>query len=239
LIQNLLPLLPRRIGSAGLAIAVGSAALGVGLWLIGARFSRPLLATAATIGGGAIGYESPHWFDWKMDPWTVAVLGALLFGVVGFLAHRWVAAVGLGLILAIWTILAAIAHAGLPNKLIASLLPSEFIWSQIAQAPKNLPNQLVMVLLVAGGVGLLGGTAVALKWPRLGTALFWTILGLTISLISLLSAAQEYQPKSLSMIPPHAQVQILTLCGLVALGAAVQWRMAFKKRSSRPAPKPG
>ncbi len=218
------------MGSVGLAVAVGSAGLGLGLWLIGARFSRPLLATAATIGGGAIGYESPHWFAWALDPWTVAVLGSLLFGVIGFLAYRWVAAIGLGLILSIWTILGAVAHAGLPNRLIASLLPTEFIWSQIAAAPKNLPSQLMMVLLVAGGIGLIGGTAVAIKWPRLGTALFWTILGLSIALGSILAAAQDYQPKALGMIPPHAEMQLAALGGLIVIGAAVQWRITFAKK---------
>jgi hypothetical protein len=230
LIQNLLPLLPRRIGSVGLTIALGGSAIGCGLWLIGARFSRPLLAGAATVGGAAIGFQSPRWFGWEIDPWAVAVLGALLLGVIGFLAHRWMAAVGLGVVLAIWTIFAAVAHSGWTDNFLVSLLPSEVIWSQIADAPRNLPGQTLAMLLVAGGVGLIGGIAIALRWPRLGTALFWTVLGLSTSLCSILAALQEYQPKVLRWIPSQAQTQGAALAVLIGVGAAAQWRTAFARR---------
>ena len=112
MIQNLLPLLPRRIGMVEFAGLAGSLVIGCGLWLAGARFSRPLLALAATVGGGAIGFQTPHWFGWTIDPWMLAVLGALLLGIVGFLAHVQMAALGLGFVVAIWTLLAIIAAVG-------------------------------------------------------------------------------------------------------------------------------
>jgi hypothetical protein len=228
-LQNLLPLLPRRIGSAGAAIAFGLAAVGCGLWLAGARFSRPLLAIAATAGGGAIGFQSPHWFGWTIDPWAVAVLGALLLGVCGFLAHRWLAAAGLGVVLAAWGVLAAVTPSGLGGHLFAALIPREIIWAQLADFPNSIPNGIIELMLVAGGVGLVGGTTVALLWPRVGVTLFWTLLGLTLTLVSAVVATQAVHPAYLRLIP-RPRGEALALFSLLGLGMAVQWRMAFHKR---------
>jgi len=233
--QNLLPLLPRRIGSAGAAVAIGSAAVGCGLWLAGARFSRPLLAIAATAGGGAIGFQTPRWFGWTIDPFAVAVLGALLLGIVGFFAHRWLAAAGLGIVLAVWAILEAVSPGGLGGQLFTALVPREIVWAQMANFPNSVPNSVIEMMLVAGGAGLIGGTTVALVWPRVGVTLFWTILGLTLTLVSAVVAAKAVHPATLRLFP-RPDAEALTLLSLLAVGMAVQWRMAFHKR---PANRPG
>jgi hypothetical protein len=229
-IQNLLPLFPRRIGATGLAVAIGSSAIGCGLWLVGARFSRPLLALAATIGGGAIGFQSPHWFGWTMDPWTVAVLGALVLGIFGLMAHRWLAVAGLGIVIAAWAILFAVSHYVMPKQFLAPLLPTELIWAQLLNFPKSLSDEVVQLFLVIGGAGLVGGVVIGWRWPRLGVVLFWALLGMILSLIPALAAAQAVEPRYLDLIPAHPQAQALTLAALVLVGTTVQWRMTFSKR---------
>jgi hypothetical protein len=236
--QNLVPLLPRRIGSAGAAIAVTSAAVGCGLWLAGARFSRPLLAFAATVGGGAIAYQTPRWFGWTIDPIAVAVLGAILTGVFGFLAHRWLAAAGLGIVLAVWAIAEAVGPGGLGGQLFTALVPREIVWAQLADFPNSVPNGIIELMLVAGGAGLIGGTTVALLWPRVGVTLFWTILGLTLTLVSAVVAAKAVHPASLRLMP-RPREEAVALLTLLGIGMAVQWKMAFRKRpAGRPAKSP-
>lgn len=235
ILQNLLPLIPRRLGAVGLTAAIGASALGCGLWLIGARFSRPLLALGATVGGGAIGFQSPQWFGWTIDPWGVAVLGSLLLGIVAFLTHRWLAAFGLGLILAAWVVVAAFATAEMPNQWLMSMLPSEVIWAKLADVPHQLPSAVAALLMLGSAGGLIGGTMLALRWPRLGMSLFWTILGLTIALASGLIAVQNVQPEYLRLIPSRPQLELFSLTGLIAVGTAAQWRLAFYKRPPRKA----
>jgi hypothetical protein len=230
-LQNLLPLLPRRFSAIGLAFAAAFCVAGLGFWLLGARFSRPMLALAATVGGGAIGFNLPHWFGWSIDPWSVCVLGALLLGTFGFLAHAYLAAIGLGLLLSTWAVLTALAAQGpltpwqWPTSLTATTTPT-FSFG----LPQLLPEEISTPTLAAAAVSLFVGFTLALMFRRLGAVLFWSILGLSLILLTSLAAAQSAGPQYLQFIPPRATFQGLIVAALIAIGSAVQWKIAFPKR---------
>jgi len=242
LIQNLLPLLPERVGPVGMTALVGTSVFGCGLWLFGARFSRPLLALAASVGGGAIGYQSPHWLGWSVDPLAMAVLGALILGVFGFVAHLYLATLGLGMVAGGWAMLAVVACVGLGNGWSWTDFAASDGWMDyVSVLQRTVPSKLAIVLMYAGGVGLLIGSAFALIFRRLGVVFFWSLTGLSLLLLSVLAAAEAEATKYLLFVPPHASGQIAVLAGLVAMGAAVQWKVTFarrpKARSSAPTPR--
>jgi hypothetical protein len=238
-IQNLLPLLPRRIGAAGVAAAIALLILGCGLWLLGARFSRPLLTLASALGGGAIGFQFPHWFGWSIDPMAMAILGSLLLGTFGYLVHNVLAAAGLGMAIAFWAALAAVAWMG---------LGSHWAWpaaaarhAHVAYLPllyHSLPPRLGLTLAAAVGVGLLGGWTIAYLWPRVGVVLFWSLSGVAAATAGAMIAARAAGPRTLEQfIPNRPGAQAMAWVGLVALGAGLQWRIAFFKKKP-PASKP-
>jgi hypothetical protein len=234
LIQNLLPLFRWRLNPTGLTIAALSAALGLALWLTGAKFSRQLLALTGTIAGGVIGYLSPHWFDWAIDPWAVAVLGALILGIAGFMAHVYLAGLGLGLILAIWGALTAISVIGLPKFWDWPIFPANNdLLPFVGIIRASVPDHLVIMLFYAAGVGAVIGPAVGLMWPRLAVVLFWSLIGLTFLLLPALWAGQSY----VHHLPPQPASQATILIMLILAGAGMQWRITFAKGSPKPAAK--
>jgi hypothetical protein len=226
-IQNLLPLLPRRID---LPLAIEIVAGGAAVWLAGARFSRTLLALAATLAGGAIGYQSPQWFGWNVDPWSVAVGGALMLGIIGFIGHRWIAALGLGVVLSVWTVLATIACVGLhgiPD--FAELLPRNAIAANLNSSPQGASETNGPIIFAALAVGLIAGITFAVAYRRLALVLFWSLLGSAAAILPALAVAR---PHYLTWVPRSALEQGLFLFVMVALGAAVQWRITFSKASA-------
>src|SRR5206468_9593604 len=73
-----------------LAALVGSAA-GFVLWLAGSRFSRSLVTLLAVTVGAVLGMHLPGWFDWPIEGMGLAVGGAMVLGLSGFLLHNtWV-----------------------------------------------------------------------------------------------------------------------------------------------------
>jgi hypothetical protein len=238
-LANLLLLLPRRIGSAGLAVAVGALLLGCGLWLAGARFSRALLALALALGGGAIGFQSPQWLGWSVDPWSMAMLGALILGILAYFGHHYVQAVALGLVMAAWTALACVAGLGLDaNWEWPQFSGHDPISSYAAALQQSLPTHLEIVLLYSAGLALIFGIAISTLFQQFGSVLFWSMLGTLLILSSAMTIVQSQQPDFLGRIPSQPIGQSVCLFILVAIGAGVQWKLTFAKKRPRKSPAP-
>src|SRR5947209_12518319 len=83
MVQELLPLLPKELGTLALVLAVAGAVAGVGLWLVGSRFSRSLVTLLLVSVGGWTGLFFPRWFGWAIDGWAPAVGLAVVLGAAG------------------------------------------------------------------------------------------------------------------------------------------------------------
>src|SRR5687768_12184326 len=94
-----------------LAALVGSAA-GVVLWLAGSRFSRSLVTLLAVSIGALIGMQLPAWFGWEIDGMGVAVGGAMVLGLSGYLLHNTWVGMALSAMLVLWAGTAAWVLAG-------------------------------------------------------------------------------------------------------------------------------
>jgi hypothetical protein len=237
LIQNLLPLMPRRLGAAGTAPILAAVAFGCALWVIGARFSRPMLSMLATLGGALIGFQFPSWLGWGIDPWSVAMLFGLIFGVVAFAFHRWAATLSLGLVMALWGGLGAIAAVGWKDQIPSGgIFTLEFIRSCLVTTNDAPPDFSRQVLLVAASIGMMGGFTLAMIWQRVGLAMLWSMIGLTLVLMPALSAAEQggSAGRIIQMIPRQAAGQAVTLLALVVIGALVQLNFSFPLAAQQP-----
>src|SRR5450432_1535814 len=106
MVQELVNLLPRDAGVFGLVIAIVGSLVGVLIWLVGSRFSRPIVTLATVTLGAAIGMHLPRWFGWDISGAGPAVGAALVLGVTGYALHGMWVGIGLGTILASWTAMA-------------------------------------------------------------------------------------------------------------------------------------
>jgi hypothetical protein len=239
MVQLLLPLLPRELGTAALAMAVIGCLIGVLLWLLGSRFSRSLISLVLVALGGWTGLFLPRWFGWAIDGWAPAVGLALVLGVSGFFLHRLWVGVGLGLVLAIWAGVVtwmlcgggADASWSWPTlTLKTQLLPyAHSLW-------ENLPGGVQKILPYACGAALLSGVCAGMLWPRFGVATLYSALGVTLIVTLGLTAVNFSRPRWIGMLPGRTAAQALTLVGLVAFGALLQWRIV---PSGGPAPAQG
>jgi hypothetical protein len=240
MIQNLLPLFPRRIAGMDLLVIVGVLLIGLALWLTGARFNRQLLALTATVSGGALAFQFPRWYGWSLDPWSAAVLGALVLGVLAFVACRYVTALALGSALAVWAALTCIACAGLGHgwTLPSAAADPTSVLGLISGIQNSMPHQLATLMLSAAGIAFVAGTTMGFFWRRLGVVLLWSMTGLLLVLVCSLALVQAGGRTYVRAIPPQGQRQALVIAALLAIGAAAQWKITFAKRSPKPLPKP-
>ncbi len=210
-----------------LAALVGSAA-GFVLWLAGSRFSRSLVTLLAVAVGAVLGMHLPRWFGWPIDGMGLAVGGAVVLGLSGFLLHNTWVGLSLSALLALWSGLAAWAVAGGGARL-------EFQWPDIDPAAdastvlaslwRAMPGDLpwVMPCAVAGAVAT--GVVIAVVWPKRARVLAYSIAGLSLLVVAGLWAMQMSRPQWLALLPKDFVSQVAVLLALVGIGVLIQWRL--------------
>src|SRR4051812_36932469 len=73
------------------------------LWLMGARYSRQILALVGVAAGALVGKHLPEFFPKiNMSAPVLAVVGALSLGVIAFISHRLLIGLMLGSVLVCW-----------------------------------------------------------------------------------------------------------------------------------------
>src|SRR3954465_5593682 len=106
MLLDLLNLVPPIVDhGAGITALIGLA-LGTLLWVVGVKFSRPLITLLTVLLGAAIGLKLPKWFNWNVSGAGPAVGSAVVLGLTGFILHRMWVGISLGLVLGLWATLA-------------------------------------------------------------------------------------------------------------------------------------
>jgi hypothetical protein len=239
MVQQLLPLLPHDIGQAALVAALFGTLVGAGLWLAGARFSRPMVTLLAVSIGAVLGRALPTWMEWNVNSMATAVGGAIVLGTSGFILHRVWVGLGLGLLLACWATLATWVFAGdgaAPTwpPMDATTTLTSFVHGAWANVPENVRK----LLPYACGGAMISGLMPALLWPRVAVVLLYSSLGTSLLVGMGLIAIENGRPQWITIVPAQTWAQITTLLGIVAFGAVVQWQMAPAKPANAPAAAP-
>jgi hypothetical protein len=210
--------MPDQMGELALWMAIGGIALGAGLWLAGACFSRSIITLVMVTIGAAVGKWLPTKMGWSIDPMATAVGGATVLGISGYLLHKYWVGIGLGLVLAAWTAL-------LTNKLTGN----DMNWREM----EGWSSARLVLSFAVWGAGITGIAATWL-WPKVGQSLFYSITGLTIVLAMALVCSQMGKGDWLRWVPANNWAQYSTMASLVLVGAMVQWRLGLRSRASSP-----
>jgi hypothetical protein len=231
MLQQLLTMLPREMGSVALIVAIAGAMLGLGLWLIGARYSRTLVTLLAVAAGTLLGKHLPGWFDWPLSSTGAAVGGAMVLGAAAFIGHRLFIGAALGLLLAWWTGIATWALLSNGQSWSWPIIePGTATLTGFASALwRVLPPDVTRIVPYSGGAALLSGMMIAILWPRIAVVVNWSLAGLSLLLGMGLAAIEHGQPHWLTMLPAQTWAQLSTFAGLVLFGAMVQWWLSPMK----------
>jgi hypothetical protein len=232
------PLLPQQLGTLATVFAMIGTFIGVGLWLIGARFSRSLITLCLVSAGGWIGLFLPHWFGWNVDGWATAIGLALILGGSGFVMHRFWVGVGLGAVLAGW---AAVAIAVFCKNAESWAFPKApldtgFV-AYISIAWQTLPGDIQRFLMIGCGTAMLSGLAAATLWPRVGIVILYSMTGVSL-VVGLGSITRDaVPPRWLGAMPAQTSARAMMIGGLVLVGALLQWKLALSPKQTTPAPR--
>src|SRR3954465_14650639 len=180
MIQELINLLPRDPGNAGLIVEIIGSLIGAGTWLLGSRFSRPIITLLTVLIGATVGMHLPRWFGWNISGAGPAVGGALVLGVTGYVLHGMWVGIGLGTVLCSWVTLAcwiafrngagwAWPQWGADSTLVAY---GQSLW----QSP---PGHVTGILPYACATAMVSGLALAIIYPKLSLVLGWSLAGAT------------------------------------------------------------
>jgi hypothetical protein len=233
MVQELINLLPRDPGSLGLIIAVIGSLIGVGIWLLGARYSRWIITLLTVLLGATIGMHTPLWFGWEISGAGPAVGGALVLGVTGYVLHGMWVGIGLGTILASWTSMACwMMFRNGAGWDWPAWDASTTIVSYSTTMWQSLPPDVVRILPWAAIAAMISGLAIAILWPKLSLIVGWSLAGTTL-LAGMGVAAMEYaQPQWLVKIPSPLWAQAMLLACFTALGSMIQWKLGPKPAAS-------
>lgn len=224
MLQQLLALMPREVGTLGLIIAIAGTLAGVLLWLVGARFSRPLITLCTVALGATVGMMLPRWCDWSVSGMGTAVGGAVLLGISGYWLHRFWVGIGLGVVLSCWvalgtwTLLGGDAQWTWPE-------PDETstAMNYLTTAWESLPPDVTHALPFTCATAMLSGLVAAVLWPRVGLVMLYSVAGVSLLVGMGLLAIEFGRPQWMNLVPAQESSQLLLLAGLVIFGALVQW----------------
>jgi hypothetical protein len=229
MVQELLNLLPPDVGTLGLIIAIVGSMIGVGMWLTGSRFSRPIITLLTVLLGASVGMHLPKWFGWQISGAGPAVGGALVLGVTGYVLHGMWVGVGLGTVMASWAALGCWI-----------MLRNGAAWSWPAVGPEttadgflrelwlSLPPDVTRILPYACATAMISGLAVTIIWPKASLVLGWSMAGVTLLTCMGVAALQMGQPQWLGKIPQPMWAQASLVLMLVMLGSLIQWKLSPK-----------
>ncbi|MGH7179809.1 MAG: hypothetical protein ACREJC_20705 [Tepidisphaeraceae bacterium] len=226
MLQELIQLLPGDAGMMAMVVAGGGVVVGAALWLLGAKFSRPLLTLLTVALGGAVGMQLPHWLGWSISGAGPAVGCAVILGISGFILHRMWVGIGLGLVMAFWTTLVTwmlLRHG--QSWTWPTPDADAGVWEYAKQVWSAVPPDVARILPLASCAALISGVASAILWPKLTTVVGWSTAGVTLIATTGLAAMKYGRPQSLEQIPSQSWVQVVSLLGMVLFGALMQWRV--------------
>ena len=231
MVQQLLPLLPHEIGRCALIAALTATLFGAVLWLVGARFSRPMITLVGVAAGAFFGRMLPGWMGWNVNTMAASVGGAVVLGMSGFLLHRMWVGLGLGVLLACWATVAVWVCFSDGAQLTWPPVDPTTTWRTFADALwLSVPLKVRQILPFAASLAMLSGLLASLLWPRFGAALLYSALGTSLLVGAGLIAIENGRPQWITIVPSQTWAQAMTLLGTVAFGAVVQWQLADGKK---------
>jgi hypothetical protein len=233
MLRELMSLLPDAIARCSPVVAVACAAMGVVLWLCGARFSRSILSLIAVAAGTVIGMRLPQWRGWQIDGMGLAVGGAIVLGSGVFLFHRTCIAAILGGAMMLWA-----------GGAVWIYLAGDVYWDwrsarwdgDLMQYCRDawavLPPNLSHIFPAVCFLGLAAGITIAAFLPKVSKVLAHSLIGVTLIVLMGAVAMSTALPRWLSAAPGSLAAQGVALIGLVLIGAAIQWRLTPPFRNS-------
>ena len=237
MVQQLLPLLPTNLGQAALIAALVGTLIGAGLWLVGSRFSRPMITLLTVSIGAILGRALPGWMNWNVNTMAASVGCAVALGMSGFVMHRAWVGLGFGLLLACWAAIAVWVLAGAGAALTWPAVDATTTWQSLGQSFwDGLPEKVRTLLPYACGGAMLSGFLSALLWPRVAVVTLYSALGTSLLVGLGLIAIEHGRPQWMTIVPSQTWAQVASVVGLVVFGAIVQWQLG-PARPATAAPK--
>ena len=226
MLRGLLGLFPDALLRCPPAIAAACAIGGFVLWIIGARFSRSLLALGGVALGASIGMRLPKWCGWQIDGMGLAIGSAIVLGTCAYLFHRTCIGLLLGAGLMIWSGAATwLAMAGDLYWDCKSVHWNGDVVQLLRDTWQTLPPTLAHVFPFACLIGFASGVTLAVFLPKLSKVLAHSLIGLTLMVvmgsIGLLTTHPDWVLKPIASYG----VQGGLLIALVLVGAVWQWRI--------------
>jgi hypothetical protein len=229
MLQDFLQLIPDEPTTVAMVIAMIGTVVGAALWLLGAKMSRPTVTLFTVLSGAALGMHLPQWFGWNISGAGPAVGAAVVLGVSGFVLHRAWIGIGLGSLMALWTAVAIwLCLHGTQEWNWPGFNPGDTLWSYMRESWTLVPTEVAKMLPYACGMALVAGLAATILWPRLATAIHWSVLGVSMVVTMGITAMAFGAHAWLNHLPQQSWAQIATLAVMVGIGTVIQWQLQPK-----------
>lgn len=167
------------------AVGIGIGALTA---LLGALHSRPTISMMMFVLGITVGYMLPAWLSWNVSPSITIAMGGVVFGVLGFVLHRWCVAFALGTLVAAVAMIILFDQTNTSNSLLpeqttvqASVGVQQIVHDQWVTASPTFRKLAPWVALGA----FVASAALAFGLPKFGMAALYSLGGTLLTLFSI------------------------------------------------------
>ncbi|MGA3065901.1 MAG: hypothetical protein ABSF29_03535 [Tepidisphaeraceae bacterium] len=229
--QQVLKLLPHDPGTITLAVSAVGAIVGLVLWVIGLRVGRVILTLVAVAMGTGIGMKLPQWFNWSIDPMATGTGLALVLGLGAYTLHKFWLGTWLGALLTAWAAVGAWVLLGHGAWHYPAYHGSQQIPRFLCDLWDSLPKDMQRWMPYLAAISLIGGLAMGVFFPRFAAMFFWSAAGTSLFFCMGSIVAFHFRPALLDKLPRQFWPQVASLCGAIALGMFIQWRLGPRTKA--------
>jgi hypothetical protein len=227
MLHTLTSLLSERFGDRAFSFAIIAAALGVFVWLLGARFGKSVLALIGVGLGAWVGMNLPRWYGWQFDGMALGMGCALVAGFMAYLLHTsWVGTSLLANLAILFALTAWAIIAGNEPWTAPTIADPTVGHAQILRALwGSMPGTLPRVMPYAVGGGVVVAALLSVFWPRAAKGLSWSLIGIGLMFFGGAVALKISRPTAelSTYLPAAAGARVGLLWALAIAGSLVQW----------------
>lgn len=219
-----------------LVVAVG-VGLGALTALLGALHSRPTMSLLMLCIGAILGHMLPVWMSWHINRSAAITAGAIVFGLSGFILHRFCVAMVLGFLVAIvaafilYDQTQPIDKAPSAEVKLQSSLAGSFIDTWDGATPKfrkAAPWVGISAFAIAG--------VLALALPKFGMAVLYSLGGTLLTLFSIKLGHASDKIHWLDSIKTGPMTIAVLGMTMLLVGFLTQMALLYRPESAQPKP---
>ncbi len=225
---------PDPSGTIITLIVVIGIAVGTLTALLGAVHSRVTMALLMLAFGAVLGASLPRWMGWDVNHSAMITIGAIAFGLAGFILHRLCVAFALAVLVCMVSLFILYDQTQPIDKLLADAVQVSSLPGTASHAWESAPPRFKALAPWIGAASFVAAGVVAMVLPKVGMAALYSLGGTLLTLFSIKLGHASDKIHWLDSIKTGPMTIVVLGIAMLVLGFATQLALLSRPATAEP-----